>query len=422
MFKSLGLIISDFFILKNKFKYPYLLSLLVFLIYFSILSTLIGTFILNISLVIFCIIFPIFYVKNKSEIEIILNFKIFYLLIIFLFINSAFSDHLLYSARSSLNLIKNLIFLIGCYFIFKLDEKIFNRFIKLVFLIFIFTSLDTILQYLTGKDIFGYSQSKLHYGRLSGPFGDELIVGSFLSKISFISILYLLINFKNKYYDLFFLLFAILLVLLTKERSASIMLILTSIIYIIFRIENFKLKIITLILTLSLIGSSLMLVPDTVKRFKFMYGPEKSFFNTQWGAHFLTSYEIFKKNPLIGSGIRTFRYECNKDYLKNINSKAVDLRCSTHPHNFYFEILSETGGIGILTFLFFLLLVLRKILSSSNGKFWDKKIYISLCLFFFFFWPIKTTGSIFASWNSYFYVLALIIIFYQTNFIKFKKK
>tara|TARA_B100000989_G_scaffold298613_1_gene288742 strand:- start:122 stop:1390 length:1269 start_codon:yes stop_codon:yes gene_type:complete len=422
MFKSLGLIISDFFILKNKFKYPYLLSLLVFLVYFSILSTLIGTFILNMTLVIFCITFLIFYVKNKSEIELILNFKIFYLLIIFLFINSAFSDYLLYSARSSLNLIKNIIFLIGCYLIFKLDEKIFNRFIKLVFLIFIFTSLDTILQYLTGKDIFGYPQSKLHYGRLSGPFGDELIVGSFLSKMCFISILYLLINFKNKYYDLFFLLFAILLVLITKERSASIMLILTSFIYIIFRIENFKFKIITLTLAFLLIGSSLTLAPDIVKRFKFMYGSEKSFFNTQWGAHFLTSYEIFKKNPLIGSGIRTFRYECNKDYLKNIDSKAVDLRCSTHPHNFYFEILSETGGIGILIFLFFLTLILRKILSSLNGKFRDKKLYISFCLFFLFFWPIKTTGSIFASWNSYFYILALIIIFYQINFIKFRKK
>ena len=126
-----------------------------------------------------------------------------------------------------------------------------------------------------------------------------------------------------------------------------------------------------------------MFVPDTVKRFKFMYVSEKSFFNTQWGAHFLTSYEIFKKNPLIGSGIRTFRYECNKDYLENINSKAVDLRCSTHPHNFYFEILSETGGVGILTFLFFIT-SFKKILSSLNGKFRDKKLYISLCLFSFF--------------------------------------
>ena len=422
MFKSLGLIISDLFILKNKFNYPYLLSLLVFLIYFSILSTLIGTFVLNMTLVLFCIIFLIFYGKNKKEIGISLNFKIFYLLIIFLSINSVFSDHFLYTAKSSLNLIKNVIFLIGCCIIFKMDKKIFHRFITMVFIIFAFTAFDTILQYIIGRDIFGYPQSELHYGRLSGPFGDELIVGSFLSKITFISILYFLINFKNKYYDLFFLIFAVLLVLITKERSASLMVIFTSIIYIIFRIENFKLKIIVLIMTLSLIISSLIMIPDTLKRFKFMYDTEKSFFDTQWGAHFLTSYEIFKKNPLIGSGIRTYRYECTKDYLKKINSKAVDLRCSTHPHNFYFEILSETGGIGLFFFLFFLLLVFKKILYSLNEKISQNKIYISHCLFFFFFWPIKTTGSIFASWNSYFYILALIVIFYQTNFIKFKNK
>ena len=422
MFKSLGLIISDLFILKNKFNYPYLLSLLVFLIYFSILSTLIGTFVLNMTLVLFCIIFLIFYGKNKKEIGISLNFKIFYLLIIFLSINSVFSDHFLYTAKSSLNLIKNVIFLIGCCIIFKMDKKIFHRFITMVFIIFAFTAFDTILQYIIGRDIFGYPQSELHYGRLSGPFGDELIVGSFLSKITFISILYFLINFKNRYYDLFFLIFAVLLVLITKERSASLMVIFTSIIYIIFRIENFKLKIIVLIMTLSLIISSLIMIPDTLKRFKFMYDTEKSFFDTQWGAHFLTSYEIFKKNPLIGSGIRTYRYECTKDYLKKINSKAVDLRCSTHPHNFYFEILSETGGIGLFFFLFFLLLVFKKILYSLNEKISQNKIYISHCLFFFFFWPIKTTGSIFASWNSYFYILALIVIFYQTNFIKFKNK
>ena len=89
------------------------------------------------------------------------------------------SEHLLYSAKTSLSLIKNIIFLIGCYIVFKIDKKIFYTFTKLVFFIFIFTSLDTILQYLTGKDIFGYTKSPLHYGRLSGPFGDELIVGSF---------------------------------------------------------------------------------------------------------------------------------------------------------------------------------------------------------------------------------------------------
>ena len=66
-----------------------------------------------------------------------------------------------------------------------------------MFIIFLFTAFDTILQYLTGKDIFGYPPSELHYGRLSGPFGDELIVGSYLSKLIFVSILFFFINLKK---------------------------------------------------------------------------------------------------------------------------------------------------------------------------------------------------------------------------------
>ena len=259
-----------------------------------------------------------------------------------------------------------------------------------------------------------------HYGRLSGPFDDELIVGSFLSKILFISILYFLLNFKIKYYYLIFITFAVLVIFLTKERSASIMAILASFIYIFLRIEKFKYKIISLSFFALFIIISFTAVPDSFKRYKFIYNSENNFLDTQWGAHFLTSYEIFKKNPILGSGIKTYRFECRKDYLKNINSKASELRCSTHPHNFYFEILSDTGILGIGFFLFFLLLVLKKIIFSYNQKIPDNNLSISICLFLLFFWPLKTTGSIFSSWNSYFYILSLIIIFYQINFIKLK--
>ena len=419
MFNNLKFKLSNLFIIDNKFEHPYLLSLLVFLIYFSILSTVIGTFVLNLSLVLFCIIFAIFYIKNKKKIEITSNFKILYISIALLIFNIILSDHLYYSAKTSLGLIKNIIFLIGCYIVFKIDKRIFDIFVKLVFFIFIFTSLDTILQYLTGKDIFGYTKSH-SYGRLSGPFDDELIVGSFLSKILFISILYFLLNFKNKYYDLIFITFAVLVIFLTKERSASIMAILASFIYIFLRIEKFKYKIISLSFFALFIIISFTAVPDSFKRYKFIYNSENNFLDTQWGAHFLTSYEIFKKNPILGSGIKTYRFECRKDYLKNINSKASELRCSTHPHNFYFEILSDTGILGIGFFLFFLLLVLKKIIFSYNQKMPDNNLSISICLFLLFFWPLKTTGSIFSSWNSYFYILSLIIIFYQINFIKLK--
>jgi len=420
MFNNLKFKLSNLFIIDNKFEHPYLLSLLVFLIYFSILSTVIGTFVLNLSLVLFCIIFAIFYIKNKKKIEIISNFKILYVSIAFLILNITLSEHLLYSAKTSLSLIKNIIFLIGCYIVFKIDKKIFDTFIKLVFFIFIFTSLDTILQYLTGKDIFGYTKSPTNYGRLSGPFGDELIVGSFLSKILFISILYFLLNFKKKYYDLIFIIFCVLVIFLTKERSAILMAVFASFIYVFLRIDKIKYKIISLFLAGLIIIISFNTVPDSFKRLKIIYKPGQNFLDTQWGAHFLTSYEIFKKKPILGSGIRTYRFECSKDYLKNINSKASEFRCSTHPHNFYLEILSDTGILGIGFFLFFLLLVLKKIVFSYNQKISDNNLLISVCLFFLFFWPIKTTGSIFSSWNSYFYILSLIIIFYQINFIKLK--
>ena len=422
MFNRIRAKINNLFIINNEFEFPYLFSLIVFLIYFSIISTLIGVFFLNLTLVLFSFFFSIFFIKNRKKIEINFNFKVIYILIFFLVLNILSSEYPLYSTKSALNLIKNIIFLIGCYVIFKIDNKIFERFVKLVFFIFLFTSFDTILQYLTGKDIFGYSESLLHHNRLSGPFDDELIVGSYLSKLMFISILFFLINFKKKSYDLIFLMFGILVVFITKERSASLMVIFTSFVYIFFRIENLKYKFFVSFLALFFISVLVFTVPDTLKRYKFLYNSEKNILNTQWGAHFLTSYEIFKKKPFFGSGIRTFRYECSKDYLKNINSESVEMRCSTHPHNFYFEILAETGGLGLTLFLVFLFKVLKKIIDSSKREFSNKNLFISVSLFFIFFWPIKTTGSIFSSWNSFFYILALIIIFYQTNFINFKNK
>ena len=76
------------------------------------------------------------------------------------------------------------------------------------------------------------------------------------------------------------------------------------------------------------------------------------FFDTQWGAHVLTALEMFKNNIFLGSGFGSFRFECHK-YDKIDSLSRID-RCSTHPHNIYFEILSELGLIGFVFFLIFL--------------------------------------------------------------------
>ena len=68
----------------------------------------------------------------------------------------------------------------------------------------------------------------------------------------------------------------------------------------------------------------------------------------QWGAHYLTSIEIFKDSKLFGSGIKTFRNVCNNEKYADINSVNSNNRCSSHPHNIYFEILAETGLVGTI--------------------------------------------------------------------------
>ena len=70
-----------------------------------------------------------------------------------------------------------------------------------------------------------------------------------------------------------------------------------------------------------------------------------------------TAFKIFQKNIFTGSGIKIFIQYCNtlkmkkiniyikKDYqTKNTKKKFItldrnNLRCSTHPHNTYFQIL-----------------------------------------------------------------------------------
>ena len=71
--------------------------------------------------------------------------------------------------------------------------------------------------------------------------------------------------------------------------------------------------------------------------------------------------KIFQNNPIFGSGVKSFRYQCSKFEVK---SKSNDQRCSTHTHNLFLEIISETGIIGILIFITFLFIFLKSFVFS----------------------------------------------------------
>ena len=79
--------------------------------------------------------------------------------------------------------------------------------------------------------------------------------------------------------------------------------------------------------------------------------------------HYLSAIEMFKDNKLLGIGPKNFRKFC-KDEKYFLN----EFSCSTHPHNYYIQLLSETGIIGfglflsiyVSFFIYFSLIFLRK--------------------------------------------------------------
>ncbi len=88
--------------------------------------------------------------------------------------------------------------------------------------IILFVIIDTFIQFLFNEDLFGFKVDyNKAYGRLSGPFGDEFIVGSYLLVFGFIN--YFLVKkifINNIYIDIFYLTLLPIIIFLTGERSA----------------------------------------------------------------------------------------------------------------------------------------------------------------------------------------------------------
>jgi len=128
--------------------------------------------------------------------------------------------------------------------------------------------------------------------------------------------------------------------------------------------------------------------------------------------------EVFKDYPLFGVGNKNYRVITAK--YENVRD---DYEYSTHPHQIYFEMLSEHGAIGtiiLLTLIFAIMFKNLKIIILSRNS-------IQLgCLIYLIinFVPILPSGPFFADFNSTFFWLNLSIMYAcntKTNIFKTSK-
>ena len=105
----------------------------------------------------------------------------------------------------------------------------------------------------------------------------------------------------------------------------------------------------------------------------------------------------FLEAPFLGIGTANYRDLCN-DILEG---ESV-FRCDNHPHNFYIQILAETGILGFATGLFMIFAMITRLFRVSrinNQNVVASTAYIvPLGLFF----PLQSTADFFGQWNNIF--------------------
>ena len=349
--------------------------------------------------------------------------KITYILIIiyfYLFINllSSTEWHLSFSRCVYFIRFPLLVLAIG-YFL-NSNEKfkiVFNLWaITLAIVIF-----DLYFQNFFGFNTLGYVST--FPGRLSGFSNEELkiahlLIGFFIPTLAYLvtNKVYFISNKKNLLFLFLFLVIYVFVILIINERSngiraffiISIFLIMNNFIKINYKFLSLLIFIITILLTFSFNQNTKQrFISEIVNMNKDAKNLPQYILLSNYGPTYLSAYEIFKKYPLIGSGLKTFREQC-KDveikeyYIKyNLDTKTniYENKCNTHPHQIYLELLSESGVTGLfLFFMFFIYFLYRSFKIYLKNK---NIVLLSFCLFIISqLIPLLPSGSFFTSFGA----------------------
>ncbi len=350
--------------------------------------------------------------------------KVFFLIYFYLIINTLFSINYEVGLSRNLGFIRIILIFVAINYIFYISNTNLSIF-KIWMIVFTLLVLDVYLERFTGTNMLGWGASEINGVkqpdglRIQSFFKDESIVGTFIHGFIFLIIGYLLTIFNKKNninFLIYLLIFCFLLsIVFTGERSSTIKVIFGVLIFIAI-IKNIKIK--TKILLFSILISTAILTvisSDYLKNryvgqmyYYFANKDSKNIQNSLYYRLYKSGFNVFKNSPILGVGNKNYRIETCKSNLEKI--KKNNYLCSTHPHQIYFEFLSEHGllGTSILLSLFFYLIFknFQKIILSQN--------YVQIGAFVYLlsiFLPLIPSGSFFNDFNITFFIINLSLMY-----------
>ncbi len=388
-----------------------------------------------------------FIYKNNLEIKKYFNNEFLFRILIYFFsynvLVSLFAEDIFLSLKSSITHFRFIIFAFVFVYIFENFLVIRKMFFWFLFYTVLLVSIDATIQFYLEKNLLGWtSQSG---GRVSGLFGTEYILGSYLSKM-----LPLLISLKifleekneinlNRYLYLFNIAISFFAIIFSGERVSIFSITLFIFVYILF-INNQDIRKKIILIGAFIFASFITIYSSEQLRERIIYltlgnlsflsediDTNKISEKTQYVdpknihqnvKHLLVAKEIFKENPIFGNGNKMFGKICFERYFVD------DGRCSTHPHNFLTQVLVENGIIGAIFYLSIFFYIFKIFISNFFSKQKKSKSLLSIsCLSLIILMPIIPSGNFFNNWlNINIFLILSFLIFLKLNQSNILKK
>ena len=405
-------------------------------------SFILGNLAINLHLVLFVIIGCIYLNKKKVKLSEKFPILIFFIFCVILIISSFYNQA---------NIEKSFLFLRVFIFYYiallLLKEKEFN--FEIVFTIFsiivIIISFDLIFQYFTGYNIIGLEAK---YGATSF-FYDEHIAGSFLLSFGFFSIYKIFMKFekktaKNEIIKSLLVSIISIGIFVSSQRMPMIIWILFLTFY---GMVFYKSKLKSILFSYIILSFFIISFSSTLeqKRYFSFFENAKAIFDRSIMVYktnkdkkkleevkidlkeqsllFFTAGDfvkgsghanlfgnamfIWEKNKFLGIGYKNFYIKCAEYKL---------LRCSTHPHNYYLDILVTGGLLGLMVLIIYLFFITLRSLQYLKIYYNNKErknfnqLFILLINFLIIFFPFKSSGSFFSTANITYTMIILILL------------
>tara|TARA_B100002051_G_C16723497_1_gene633890 strand:+ start:851 stop:2101 length:1251 start_codon:yes stop_codon:yes gene_type:complete len=382
-----------------------------------------GPFFPDLIVVLISITFVIFTIK-ENNLNLFKNYYVYFFLIfyILIIISATFSVDKYLSFKSVFFYFRFIIFFIAFKYIFEKFENSETIFFKFLLIISFILIIDSFIQYYFDYNILGMKKifSEGHGDRVTGLFGKDEILGSYLSKILPILLaFYFFINKKktNENFILLLLILFFLSIFISGERAAFIQMLMFTIMFFILVDFKNKKKYFAIFLTAGLVLMTILVLTDKNKKVRMIDSVYNNFkqgniFSQYHQSHYMTGIKMFLDKPITGHGPKSFRVMCgNKKYMYNKYS------CSTHPHNTYIQMLSEIGILGFLlililfTYICFLLLKFFIHKLFKKQQIFDNSYVIILIGLFVYLWPISPNGNFFNNWLSILFFLQIATLY-----------